>query len=219
MNNKHLQKALSAGTLSLIPGISSLQTAWDTYFQSQSEERHQQVEKEFLERLNNADEKLQQAFEKINENPTNFAIFLQSIKSAHEDISSDKIKMYINLLLNAVKAENKNDCIIQFYLNKLQKYSLLHLKLLQCFSTFHKTNSPGYGMNLYESDMDIIMNEFRKIDPYFNIDFHLLNAHISDLYNDKMINIQYLSDFHMPFKEIPKKTTSLGDDFLNFISE
>lgn len=64
MNNKHLQKALSAGTLSLIPGISSLQTAWDTYFQSQSEERHQQVEKEFLERLNNADEKLQQAFEK-----------------------------------------------------------------------------------------------------------------------------------------------------------
>ena len=38
MNNKHLQKALTAGTLSLIPGISNIQTAWDTYFQLQSEE-------------------------------------------------------------------------------------------------------------------------------------------------------------------------------------
>ena len=64
MNNKHLQKALTAGTLSLIPGISNIQTAWDTYFQLQSEERHKQVEKEFLERLNKADEKLQHAFEK-----------------------------------------------------------------------------------------------------------------------------------------------------------
>ncbi len=196
MNNKHLQKALTAGTLSLIPGISNIQTAWDTYFQLQSEERHKQVEKEFLERLNKADEKLQHAFEKINENPANFAIFLQSIKSAHEDISSDKIKMYINLLLNAIKAESKDDCIIQFHLNKLQKYSLLHLKLLQCFSKSHITNSPGYGMNLYsnESDMDIIMNAFKNIDPDFNVNIHLLNAHISDLYNDKMTFVCHLKN-------------------------
>ncbi len=221
MKNKHLEKAFTAGALSLIPGINNIKTAWDTYFQSQSEERHKQVEKEFLKRLNNNDEKLKQAFKKINENPANFAIFFQSLKSAHEDISSDKIKMYINFLVNAIKAENKNECTTQFYLNKLQKYSLLHIKLLQCLSTSHTTNSPGYGMNLFnnESDMDIITREFKKLDVYFDVDFHLLNAHISGLHDDKMISIQSLHDFHMPFKEIPKKTTTLGDSFLNFISE
>lgn len=225
MNNKALMKAAIAGGLDLIPVVSSIQTTWNTYFQSQSEERRQQVEKEFSERLENADEQISKAFEKINENPANFAIFLNSIKNAHEDISQEKIKLYINILFNAINNSHIKNAKIHIFLNLLRKYSILHIKTLQYFNSLHKDFSyiyPTFQTQILmqqRSSVAPIIDVIKKHAPEITDDIPLLETVIHELNADNLLKINKLEELNIIPNTIQSQTTPLGAEFLNFISE
>lgn len=223
MNQKHLTKAATAGILSLVPGVSALQTAWDTYFQSQSEERRKQIDEEFIQRLNSANEGTKEAFKRINENPANFAIFLNTIKGAGEDIEKEKIRLYINSLINAIQTESIDNTLTHIFLNVLRKYSILHIKLLKYFNASHdRCAFPMFQSSVsrqQRTDADIIIETIGQDIPEIKKYASIINTIINELHADNMIRISKLEQLYLPIDGIKKQTTSHGNAFLQFISQ
>ena len=216
MAKKNIIKAGVAGIATMIPGINGIFEFYSTYCQGQSDERRDKIEEEFRQKFDD----LQNC---MSNNPSNFAIFLSAVKGAFEDIGEDKIKNYVNATVNAIKKENFDNVKIHIFLNLLRKYSVLHIKALGYFNVPHiKRSNQGFQMNVREQPSveqyiaDIIAEE----DANLVKDIPLLKLAINDLYADGLLCFSRLDQLHSPvLSGLKKETTSLGEEFLDFITD
>lgn len=224
-NSKKINKIFKAGAkaiLSQIPVASAFTVFLDEYINSNWQDRVNMVQEDIMKQLYKMDDNI---YEKIAETDNVASIFASTYQSALMDIDENKIELYIKLLINTINNEHINNSKTHIFLNYLRTFSIMHIKVLQYFSTPHvDERTTGFqkevksGLSAPQQDsIDIIS----QTNPELVEDIYLLNAVIYDLFNAKMLDISNLNDINFNTfgaKVIPKATTSFGDEFIELIA-
>ena len=84
MTKKNIIKAGVAGIATMIPGINGLFEFYSTFCQGQSDERRDKVEEEFKQKFDDIQNH-------IDNNPSNFAIFLNAVTLAIHGIIDNEL--------------------------------------------------------------------------------------------------------------------------------
>lgn len=170
------------------------------------QERIDLWKEEVIKRLSQLDAEMEQ---KIRET-TNFANILASAqREALEDIEENKVSLYANAVINAIKNESIDDTKKHIFLNILRDCTLLHIEVLKEIS---KSKGPI---------VTIRPNGFHSENPLF------LDLRMN--YKDKELLeavIKSLSEYHLTYVAAgkigatePTIITDLGKEFLAFIAE
>ncbi len=224
-NSKKINQIVKAGAkaiLSQIPVASAFTIFLDEYINSNWQERVNMVQEDIMKQLSKMDDNI---YEKIAETDNVASIFASTYQSALMDIDENKVELYIKLLINTINNEHINNSKTHIFLNYLRTFSIMHIKVLQYFSTPHvDERTTGFQMevkdNLSTNQNDSV-SIIAQTNPELVKDIYLLNAVIYDLYNARMLNISSLNDIMFNTfgaKVIPKTTTSFGDEFIKLIT-
>lgn len=199
-------KNVALAILSQIPIASAFSKFFEDFVQDSWQERIDLWKEEVVKRLAQLDAKMEQ---KIRET-TNFVNILASAqRGALEDIEKDKVALYANTVINAIKNESSNDTKKHIFLNILRDCTLLHIEVLKEISTskgptvtirpngFHSENPLSLKLRMKYKDKD------------------LLEVIIKSLSENHLI---YIAAGKIGATE-PTIITDLGKEFLSFIAE
>jgi len=208
MNNtiKKIGKNGALAVLSQIPVVSGFSKFVEDFVQDNWQERMDLWKEEVVKRLAQLDTEMEQ---KIRDT-SNFASILASAqRGALEDIEKDKVALYANAVINAIKNENINDAKKHIFLNMLRDFTSLHIGALTDVS---HSKGPRIIMNtkgIYaENDL---VPELRKNYK----DKELLEAILKSLSEHHLV---YTVSGKMGSTE-PTTITDLGKEFLAFIED
>lgn len=205
-NIKKIGKNAALALLSQIPVASAFSKFFEDFVQEGWQERIDLWKEEVIKRLSQLDAEMEQ---KIRET-TNFANILASAqREALEDIEENKVSLYANAVINAIKNESIDDTKKHIFLNILRDCALLHIEVLKEIS---KSKGPI---------VTIRPNGFHSENPLF------LDLRMN--YKDKELLeavIKSLSEYHLTYVAAgkigatePTIITDLGKEFLAFIAE
>ena len=198
----------------LSPIGTALLTLANECFDSSAKIRQDEWMKTLAKRI---DEQNESFAEKIK-NAQNFAsLFVNAQNGALTDIESDKVGLYANAFINAIKNENMEDTKKHIFLNMLREFTKLHIEILRFFSTRHSQKG-GFQKQVYQQSRakwDILS----EIDPIFKENRELIPVILVDLKNRSFIQSDNIDKFIDSFGIVEKQTTCFGDEFLIFISE
>ena len=220
---KKVLKSLAVAGLSQIPIASALSTFIGELANSSWQERREETEKIILEKISQQDKQ----FEEKIRSKSNFASILgTAYQSALTDVEGDKVPLYANALINAINDETLENAKIHIFLNLLRDFSILHIKVLQYFSTCHMENyRVQYYMNSLHmrSQEEMMVDMIRQSNSEIVEDVSLFSVIMNDLNAKRLLKVPSLSELHKVGlsinKTINKMTTQLGDEFLKFIKD
>ncbi len=200
------------------PITNFVHTIYDEYASRQWQQRREKWEEVFEEKLKNIKDDIN--LNKINKIDNFAQILSQAVQGAMSDIDENKVDLYANTVINAIKYEDTNNIKKHIFLNMLRDFSLLHIKLLKCFSKSLNSGDFNGGFQTRIRDkspnvMDIILEQ----NPDIKEHKELLHIITHDLYNRRLLENEYPLQMLLSFGEIDKQTTALGDEFLAFILE
>lgn len=189
--------------LSQIPVVSAFSKFCEDFVHSSWQERIDAWQKELVKQFSELDSDMEQ---KIRET-SNFASILASAqRGALEDMEEDKISLYANAVINAIKDESIDDTKKHIFLNMLRDFTKLHIQVLQFISTEDKPR-----INVRPNGLYVHTDLHRNLHCKFK-NKDTIKVIISDLANCLLI---YTASND---KEKPTELTDLGMDFLNFIA-
>lgn len=203
---KKIGKNAALALLSQVPIASAFSKFCEDFVKDNWQERIDLWKEQIIARLAQLDSEVEQ---KIRET-ANFANILASAqRGALEDIEEDKVVLYANAVINAIKSESYNDTKKHIFLNILRDCTLLHIEILKEIA---KSKGPI---------VTIRPNGFHSENPLF---FDLKMN-----YKDKELLeavIKSLSEYHLTYVAAgkigatePTIITDLGKEFLAFIAE
>lgn len=199
-------KNAALAILSQIPVASAFSKFFEDFVQESWQERINLWKEEVIKRLAQLDAEMEQ---KIRET-TNFANILASAqRGALEDIEEDKVALYANAVINAIKNESSNDTKKHIFLNILRDCTLLHIEVLKEIST-SKGPIVTIRPNVFYSENPLFLNLRMKYK-----DKDLLEVIIKSLSENHLI---YIAAGRIGATE-PTIITDLGKEFLAFIAE
>ena len=219
-NNQNTKKNIALSALktivSTVPIASAFGTFFNEYINSNWQDRIEKTQTEILNRLSEFDEKFE---EKLKEKYNISSILCSIYQFALSDIEEDKIPLYVNSLINAINNENIDNTKLHIFINYLKEISLMHVLALRFFSQQHYDNST-FQMNAVRmpSQEEVIARAIGEICPDLVKDIDIFDTIINDLNRKGLIKIARLKDLGISSinKLIPKQTTSLGDEFVEF---
>lgn len=203
---KKIGKNAALALLSQVPIASAFSKFFEDFVQDNWQERIDLWKEEVIKRLSQLDAEMEQ---KIRET-TNFANILASAqREALEDIEENKVALYANAVINAIKNESIDDTKKHIFLNILRDCTLLHIEVLKEIS---KSKGPQVTLRA---------DGFYAQNPLFH-ELHmkhknkeLLEAVIKNLSENHLI---YVAAGKIGATE-PTIITDLGKEFLAFIAE
>lgn len=200
----------------LITGF--LQTVYDEYagkqWQQRREKWEEKLEKEFQAIKDDID------FTKIYAIPNFAQILASAAQGAMCDLEEDKVELYVNTVINAIKKEKIENTKMHIFLNMLRNFTIFHIKILRFFNSIEEKSgkSSAYTLGIREDDRkwhEIV----HQCNPELFKDKTLYDIVYSDLVNQKMLKNSYVT-YATNFKTYPaKQTTVLADEFLEFITK
>lgn len=225
VNKEKATKLIKPGilaALSQVPIISAFSTFYSEFVSSNWQERTEKTQEELINKFSKLDEQFE---EKIRER-SNFASLLgTAYQSALTDIEENKIPLYINSLINAIKNEDIDNTKVHIFLNFLKDFTLLHIQILTFFKAVHcgdyQLSLNSFGMvSKRELNADII----KTARPELIQDIDLFETIMDDLYSKNLITLNNLASIDTNYLRqgqgiYSKFTTPLGDEFLEFIDE
>lgn len=202
--------------LSLTPPTAIFQTFYEEFVNQNWQNRREKWEEEFSERIRDLEDDID--LEKIKSIPNFASILASAQQGAMKDVDEEKVALYANFVINAIKSENPNNTKTHIFLNMLSKYSLAHIETLRYFNNPKKYYQLAKKYNIHAA----LRYQFskREYDEYYqeNEVEHLV---IRDLLADDLI-IKPVLDYSILFasSQIPKPiTTPIVSSFLDFIAE
>ena len=201
-------KNITVSGLPLIisPVGSALLTLANECFNSSAKARQDKWNKKIVKKITLLDSNFEQ---KIRD-ASNFASILASAqRGALEDIEEDKVTLYANAVINAIKNEKLDDAKKHIFLNILRDCTLFHIEVLKDISKSKGLKLfPTYGGVTVENPL---VDELRR--KYEDKD--MLEAILKNL-----------SEYHLTYTSLnkmgqtqPTTITDLGKEFLAFIEE
>lgn len=223
MKMSNIVKTTTTTAISALPWVGGpLANLINEVLNNSWQERRETFEKEFKSKF----EKLDSQFEeKIRESENFASIFASVSREALCDVEGDKVHLYANAMINTIKKESFSNTKIHIFLNILSTLTVAHIDLLKRLST-----------TVYRKDYDHIQRKvtFRQptakektIEEYFS-DFdqkQIIQILLDNLYQNGLITSNsFLNGNNIAMAlggntQLEKKTTDLGDEFLDFISE
>lgn len=188
--------------LSQIPVVSAFSKFCEDYVNSNWQERIDLWREETIKRLSMLDQEMEQ---KIRET-SNFSSILAT---AQRGALEDKVGLYANTVINAIKNENVENAKIHIFLNILKECSLLHIEILKDIS-ISKPPVPQIRAGGISVSSTLLIDLRIK---YKNKE--LLEAILKNLSENHLI---YIAQNKIGATE-PTIITDFGKEFLQFISE
>lgn len=212
-------KSLAVAGLPLVlsPHGVALLTLANECFNSSGKLRQDKWNAEIASRIANLNAEMEQ---KIRET-SNFASILASAqRGALEDMEEDKVALYANAVINAIKNEDIDNTKKHIFLNMLRDFTKLHIEILHKIADFIPQNRNM--MNRFE--IDDPESELLKtiIKQFPNNSF--IPITIKELYDRNLINASHHIDMQVRGnvnneQYYPSSITELGKEFLVFIAE
>ena len=205
--------ALGKALAGIHPASAFLTTIYNEYINEQWQERRELWEKTFEEKFKKLEDEIGK--DRIR-NVSNFAsLFASATHAAMTDIDEKKVNYYATSLMNAIKSETLSGTKKHIFLNMLREFTLLHIETLKFFNYPHQIR---VGCQTKVTGMRNAYDIVTEIDTKLDIGEGILNVIIADLKSKSLIDISWLDDALGTFG-IKKHTTTLGDEFLAFITE
>lgn len=191
----------------LDPVSSFFKNVYEEYTSFSAKERAEKVAKTFEDRLEKLEKEIGK--QKIVETSNLASLFANAQNGALTDIESDKVGLYANAFINAIKNEKMEDTKKHIFLNMLREFSLAHLKILHLF---YDNPSTERFMTIH-----VISNHI-KVYEENNEDF--IHSLVSDIIKKGLL-IEHPCGFvdGITYSINKPSSSSLGQEFLSFISE
>ena len=193
--------------LSTIPVGGALITAvYDAVKGNVLSRRQEEWKKVLEERLSN----LEDTLDNIGNNELFTTALIKTTEIAMRTAKEEKRLYLANAVANTTRLDLNEEKLIVF-LDLLDKYTISHIKIINFFykpSRFEGVSSSSYMMGSPKTPL---------FDIYPELDNDLFNKIYNDLYTDGMVNTKDLNCTMTGAGMIAKRTTPLGDEFLNFI--
>lgn len=211
---KEIVKAFALAGLPLVlsPIGTALLTLANECFNSSAKIRQDEWMKTLAKRI---DEQNESFAEKIK-NAQNFAsLFANAQNGALTDIESDKVGLYANAFINAIKNEKMEDTKKHIFLNMLREFTVLHIRILDSLKRFEDEKINGRTFSAVDNKPSFFDNVLPDIknDVFFR-------PIIKNFYDNELVYADRSLDLNIGLDEItPTRLTPLGQEFLSFISE
>lgn len=120
--NGNESKVLTAGRgivktlMSLTPPTAIFQTFYEEFVNQSWQNRREKWEEEFSERIQNLEDDID--IEKIKSIPNFASILASAQQGAMKDIDEEKVALYANFVINAIKNENPDNTKLHLFLNR-----------------------------------------------------------------------------------------------------
>ena len=207
----------------LDPVSSFFKNVYEEYTSFSAKERAEKVAKTFEDRLEKLEKEIGK--QKIVETPNLASLFANAQNGALTDIEEDKIGLYANAFINAIKNESIDDTKKHIFLNMLRDFTKLHIEILKFYNEIEekiKILRPGIPFRFaigerperwydiaYKWEPTLFQNKTLCTIAYEELVFRKLLKHNGDVLTDGTA-----------FNICPaKQTTKFADEFLSFISE
>ena len=193
--------------LSVIPVGGALVTSvYDTVKGNCLSKRQEKWKESLDERLS----KLECALEDIGNNELFTTALVKSTEIAMKTSREEKMAYLANAVINSLEPDIDEEKLIVF-LSLLDKYTISHIKIIYFFNNpkrFDGISSSSYMMGspstpLFQVYPELNNGLFKKI--------------YDDLYTDGMVNTESLNVTMTGSGMVAKRTSQLGDEFLDFI--
>lgn len=215
---KNITKATTLAALSQLPGAGAFLTFYKEFVSAQAQDRRELFEKEVIEQF--AKQNIE--FEKKLRECSNFASILHSAYiSACTEVEEDKVKLYVTATLNYILNENINNSKVHIFLNILRDYSFAHIDMLERLSapiecTIHSHAQQSISQT-QRTTKEVVIEKYFSDYPQKE----LMQIIINDLFqNGLIVDDSFLVNGCDNISNVlSKKTTPLGDEFLEFISD
>lgn len=215
---KNITKAATLAALSQLPGTGAFLTFYKEFVSAQAQDRRELFEKEVIEQF--AKQNIE--FEKKLRECSNFASILHSAYiGACTEVEEDKVKLYVTATLNYILNENINNSKVHIFLNILRDSSFAHIDMLERLSTpIEYTMYSHVQQSISQTQRttkEIVIEKCFSDYPQKE----LIQIIINDLTQKGLIvDDNFLVNGCDNISNVlPKKTTPLGDEFLEFISD
>lgn len=205
-DSKKIGKDIALAALSQIPVVSAFSKFIEDFVQDGWQERIYLWKEEVVKRLAQLDKEIEQ---KIRETSNFASILAIAQRGALEDMEEDKVALYANAFINAIKNERMEDTKKHLFLNMLREFTSAHLKILHLF---YDEPSTERFMTLH------VVSNHVKIYEENNEDF--IHSLLSDLMKKGLLTEHPCGFSDGITYSINKPASSaLGCEFLAFISE
>ena len=220
-NTAKIGKHIALAVLSQIPVVSAFSKFCEDFVLDGWQERIDLWKEEVVKRLAQLDAEMEQ---KIRET-SNFASILASAqRGALEDMEEDKVSLYANAVINAIKNEDIDNTKKHIFLNMLRDFTKLHIEILRFYNEIEekiKVLRPGIHFSFaigrpekwydiaYKCEPNLFQNKTLCMIAYEELVFRKLLQNNGDVLTDGT-----------SFNICPaKQTTQFADEFLAFIAE
>ena len=193
--------------LSVIPVGGALVTSvYDTVKGNCLSKRQEKWKETLEERLS----KLECALEDIGNNELFTTALVKSTEIAMKTSREEKMAYLANAVINSLDPDIDEEKLIVF-LSLLDKYTISHIKIIYFFNNpkrFDGVSSSSYMMGSPTTPLFQIYPELNN---------GLFTKIYDDLYTDGMVNTESLNVTMTGSGMVAKRTSQLGDEFLDFI--
>lgn len=193
--------------LSAIPiGGALITSVYDAVKGNVLSRRQEEWKKVLEERLSN----LEDTLDNIGNNELFTTALIKTTEIAIRTAKEEKRLYLANAVVNTIGQDLDEERLIVF-LDLIDKYTVSHIKIINFF--YDPTRFEGISSSSYM--MGSPTTPLFSVYPELNND--LFNKIYKDLYIDGMVNTKDLNCTMTGAGMIAKRTTPLGDEFLNFI--
>ncbi len=217
---KEIGKMGALALLSQMPVVSAFSKFFEDYVNSNWQKRIELWKEETIKRLSKLDQDMEQKIRDMS----NFANILATAqRGALEDIEEDKVGLYINAVINAIKNENIDNMKTHIFLNMLRRYTLAHIETLMYFNnpakyfSFIKKHNI-HGAILYHISGERFSQEAKNVTYEQREIEHII---IKELTEELLIYpTNHIDKVILNWGRLSAPiTTQLGQEFLQFIAE
>jgi hypothetical protein len=207
---KEIGKMGALALLSQMPVVSAFSKFFEDYVNSNWQKRIELWKEETIKRLSKLDQDMEQKIRDMS----NFANILATAqRGALEDIEEDKVGLYANAVINAIKNEEIDNTKTHIFLNMLRDFTKLHIEVLQELALLDN----GIHPNLRHGRDSYIKQRIREKNPQLIEDIGMFRLTALELQQKGLCVVTVIdmadnSDYDNVI------TTSLGQEFLQFIA-
>ena len=210
-DRKEIGKMAALALLSQIPGVSAFSKFFEDYVNSNWQERIELWKEETIKRLSQLDQEMEQ---KIRDTSNFASILATAQRGALEDIEEDKVGLYANAVINAIKNEDIGNTKTHIFLNMLRDFTKLHIEVLQELALLDN----GIHPNLCHDRDGYIKQRIREKNPQLIKDMGMFRLTALEL-QQKGLCVVTVVDMADNSDYDNVITTQLGQEFLQFIAE
>lgn len=210
--SKKVGKAITLGGIDLIPGGSIATRLIDEYLPDAFNQRKEEFVSMLNDRLDNVD---QEVIEKLRDDDSFMFLVAKILRKVSDEPNKEKLDLYANVVSNLVELQSIEADKKIMFINFLGDLTSRHIKVLAVLRSPEEClENEGIKLNITMGGVSTMLE--RLIPDYKTNEAFYKNV-IKDLYSSHLTTLQELGTTMSYDGVVAKRTSSFGDEFLEFV--